>query len=325
VLRREIHHPARVDHGHPDELGERDELGDGRLVPADAPGDRDGRARVGQPRRELVESAGIGHGCDGGQRAAHHLERDPIHGCHEDLARGHEIDRAARFRRGDLERPWNEVAKRVRPAELVYPLHVAANDARLVAHVLLPVHRTQAAARDVPVDGVGSAAREDDDAGLATHRVVEVAAKVLRPDVHVHDDHLRAARDREVAVRRRERDALEEGGDDPRRRLAPRLERDDGLLERRGVCPGVEEDMVDAERAEELDDRLGPVPRVGRGRTRAGQRLSSPRSAALRRSESSRIFATSKLLTLSFVTPRSAFESANCSTFGYGRAGWILA
>ena len=285
-------------------------------MPADAPDDRDRGARVGEPRCELLEGTRIGGRPDRRQRATDHIERDSVHRCHEHLARGHEVDRSARLRRRDLERPRDEVPERVGPAELVDPLHVAANDARLVAHVLLPVHRAQASAWDVPVDGVRRPPGQDDDAGLAAHRVVQVAPEILRTDVDVHDDHLRAAREREVAVGRRERHALEERRHDPRRRPASRLERDERLLERRRVGSGVEEDVVGAERAEELDDRLGPVPRIGRGRTIAAQRLSSPRSAALRRSESSRSFVTSKVFTFSLITPRSAFASAKCSTFG---------
>ncbi len=208
--------------------------------------------------------------------------------------------------------------QRVRARELLRPLHVGAHDADLVPDVLLPVHRSRAPAGGVSIDGVRGASRQDDDAGLAAHRIVQVAAEILCPHVDVDDDDLWPSRHREVAVRCGQRHALEERCDDARHALAPRLERDDGLLQRRRVRSRIEEQALDAKRGEELEDGFRAVARISRGPIRLRQRLSIPRSAALFRNESSRIFATSKSRTFALIAPSCAFESAKYSTFGYG-------
>ncbi len=111
------------------------------------------------------------------------------------------------------------------------------------------------------VDGVRRAPGQYHHPGLAAHRVVDVAAEVLGPDVDMHNHQLRAARDEKVAMRRRHRHVLVQTWHQSWDRLAVRRERYKRFLDRRGVGAGIKENVLDATRDQELKDRFGPRAR----------------------------------------------------------------
>ena len=110
----------------------------------------------------------------------------------------------------------------------------------------------------VAVDGVGRATGQDDYAGLATHRVVDVAAQVLGADVDVDHHQLRLARHQEVPVRRGHGHVFEQARHQRWHALAVGGQRHQRFLDGRSIGAWIQEHVVDAASDQELQDRLSP-------------------------------------------------------------------
>ena len=158
--------------------------------------------------------------------------------------------------------------KHARVDHLESPFRVAAHDAGLVSHVLLPVDGVRTAAERPPVLTVWRATRQDDDARRVPEGVVHHGAEVLGPRVDVNEYALRAPGHLEVTVRHRQSDAFESRSGDGWNVRARLAERERRLLDRCGVGARIQEEVLDAVRAEKEKKMLGGRRRRCRPLTR---------------------------------------------------------
>ena len=140
----------RVGDAHPDAFGEFDERLHRLRVPTDITNHRQRRLSFGQPVRQVLECARIASRSYQRPRPASHAEVDAVAvgWLHEYLARGSHIHRAGWFGGGYLHGSRDQLVECVDPRQLVRPLRIPAHDADLIRHVLLPLDRPVATARD---------------------------------------------------------------------------------------------------------------------------------------------------------------------------------
>ncbi len=187
---------------------------------------------------------------------------------HQHVARDREVTRARRRARRQLHGASDSPTQHARVDHLESPFRVAAHDAGLVSHVLLPVDGVRAAAERPPVLTVGRATRHDDDARRVPEGVVHHGAEVLGPRVDVNEYALRAPGHLEVTVRYRQSDAFESRSGDGWNVRARLAERERRLLDRCRVGARIQEEVLDAVRAEKEKKMLGGRRRRYRPLTR---------------------------------------------------------
>ena len=167
---------------------------------------------------------------------------------HQHFARQREVDGPGWIARGDLQRAGDDFAHLLRPAQLVVPLHEVANDAVLVELFLQPVNVGVASAALTGVGRVRSAPGSDQDRRTSSLRVMQHPAEVLRADVHVHQHGLWPAGRLVIAVRRRQRDELEQTEHRAWNWFAELFEFRERFLDRNRVGARVHEQALDAVR-----------------------------------------------------------------------------
>ncbi len=205
---------------------------------------------------------------------------------------------------------------------LVVPLREVAH--RLALHLggVDPVDRRPAA---TAIQRSGRAEHHHRDA--VEVRVVDAHRRVKEPDDVVHDRAHRLSGGLRVAVRERDGHLLVGAEDD----LGPAL----AVVHERVVEPavrraGIQRDVLDAERLQQIDDHV----RAEAGRARArlprwtlGRDLGyfpTPRFSASATYRSSSTFVTSRSLTFAFVATSTSRVELNAATTGCGYSGKIV-
>ena len=248
-------------------FGQGRQRGERLRTPTGPRGDEQGTLRARQLATERVQVAHVQRR-RGRNREAPNPPRGEVGRSHQHVARDREVTRARRRARRQLHGASDSPTEHARVDHLEGPFRVAAHDAGLVSHVLLPVDGVRAAAERPPVLTVGRATRHDDDARRVPEGVVHHGAEVLGPRVDVNEYALRAPGHLEVTVRYRQSDAFESRSGDGWNVRARLAERERRLLDRCRVGARIQEEVLDAVRAEKEKKMLGGRRRRYRPRTR---------------------------------------------------------
>ena len=173
------------------------------------------------------------------------------------FARRGQVDRALRLAAGELQGAVDVLLDVEAAAQLGAELRIAADDPRLIAGVLDELDVGVAAAGELALHRVRGEPGEDEHRHAAAERIVQRAAHVLGPDVHVDEDRLRRPADLGVALRGADGGVFVRRDDDLRHGLAERLVPRPALDDRRVIRPEIGEDAADAGPLERVVEQVG--------------------------------------------------------------------
>ena len=177
----------------------------------------------------------------------------------EHLARGHQIGRTLGIAGGDLERAVDHLLDVAAGAQLIFVLHVAAQDASLVGHVLEPVDELVAAALELAFLGIGRCPGKNQHGDAALGDVVDGSGHGLGAAIDVHQDGLGASGDLREALGAGQRDHFIGAGDHLRNGLAGGPGLGQRFDDSRMVAAEIGEQVRDSGIDQGLDQALAPV------------------------------------------------------------------
>ena len=245
-----------LEDGQAERLGQRDQRSNGPRIAAARLGDHNRIPGGDQRPCRLLDRRRVGHSLGVRPQARRIEVLDLLQALGQDLAWQREVHGPGRLARRHGEGAIDHGLELGAHAELVVPLHVLAQHARLVERLLGPVDLTVTGPRQRAL-GQRRAPGREQDRRVGSGGVDDPAGAVGRADVHVHHDDLRPAGDHRVAVGHRDRGDLVRDRQRPGQDLALGLPLGVGVDDRREVGAGIAEEVLDTPGRQQLEVRLG--------------------------------------------------------------------
>ena len=235
-----------LEHRNGETLGQSGQLGDVGFHAARGAGDDEGKLRRGQHVGCVLDGIRVREGRRWRRVTRRRGIAEVLDRRGQCFARQRQIDRPHRLRHGDVERPIHRAFQRLAIGQFVIPFDEFAHHGALIAHFLRPMDFAAAHTHQFAFFGVGRAARGEQHRNVPAPPIDDAAQRIGRANIDMHHHRLRAAGLQVIALRHGDGDVLVRHGDGLGHFGAVRLCFGIGFDDRREICTGIGEEIVDA-------------------------------------------------------------------------------